>query len=80
MSERHVTTFTDAPEAYDGFGTRTAEILPRHTRKGSVRRVETPERHVEWQRQRYGSGLHLAASVERWDEIRDLISFPGRAD
>lgn len=65
-----VTTYTTAPECYDGFGTRTVDPEAGHLRGGTVvRRVETPSRHVEWQRQRYLSGYtYLVADEAKWRE------------
>lgn len=63
------TTFTSAPEDYDGFGTTTIRVAGINRRGQSVREVETPDSAVEWQRMRYGSGLHLAASVEEFAKL-----------
>ncbi len=62
------TTYTDAPDRYDGFGTRTVRIIGTMT-CGShagqpVREVQTPAEHVQWQRLRYMSGLNLACTAE----------------
>lgn len=82
--ERWLATYTDAPPDYDGFGTLTVAMLPWTTRRGIMRLVLTPERHAEWQRNRYGSGLYLAytsgervradkALQEHWDhDIEDI--------
>jgi len=67
-------TITDAPESYDGFGTCTIEYLGARTRRGPLRRVETPERHAEWQRMRYSSGLHVAMTPERFADVGDLVT------
>jgi hypothetical protein len=65
---RLVVTYTTAPVAYDGFGTETLAVVG--TLKGKeVRKVDTPEQHVEWQRQRYGSGLHYALSQAQFDDL-----------
>jgi hypothetical protein len=69
-------TVTDAPESYDGFGTETIETLGM-TKKGPVRKVDTPEVSVDWQRQRYASGLYLYCSLAQWEEIKDLILIEG---
>lgn len=54
-----VTYFTDAPEAYDGFGTRTLDIVG--MRRGNFfREVAIPAEHVDWQTSRYASGLYVA--------------------
>ncbi len=64
----NVTTYTTAPETYDGFGTETVAPVAGHTSRGTpVRRVETPAVHAEWQRQRYYSGvIYLVATEEDW--------------
>ncbi len=56
-----ILTYTDAPVDYDGFGTRTLRVVGTGPR-GSVRLVETPDLHLEWQRARYASGMYLSAS------------------
>ncbi len=53
-------TYTDAPTDYDGFGTETVEVLDIKTRRGMVRKVQTPKEHVGWQRGRYGSGMYYS--------------------
>lgn len=67
---KEVLTFTNAPESYDGFGTRTLKPIVGIDRQGKpVRLVSTPLEHYEWQRMRYRSGLYLAASPEEWGEL-----------
>jgi hypothetical protein len=46
---------TNAPEAYDGFGTYTLDYLP-----GGYRRVSVRDEHRYWQEMRYRSGLYAA--------------------
>lgn len=65
-------TVTDAPEAYDGFGTRTVEILGQ-LRGKPLRLVETPEDHVEWQRGCYLSGMYLASNREDFEKMLPLL-------
>lgn len=67
-----MTTYTDAPEDYDGFGTETVKVIGK-TRRGMVRMVETPQEHVEWQRLRYASGMYLYASAA---ELPRLLETP----
>jgi hypothetical protein len=53
------TLFTDAPEAYDGFGTVTLEIVGKTTRPRAglpVRKVRVEIDHRDWQLNRYDSG------------------------
>lgn len=68
MSKR-IMTFTDAPVAYDGFGTKTIRVLGKRRGK-EVRIVETPEEHAQWQRDRYASGLYFAFDRRMWDEYK----------
>jgi hypothetical protein len=66
-------TYTDAPAAYDGFGSETLSLAGR-TDRGPVRKVETPSEHAEWQRQRYASGNYLsAAEGVEWDRCKSLV-------
>lgn len=59
---------TDAPVAYDGFGTMTVA-------DSSERYVLVPEIHAEWQVQRYLSGLHLAEWSDALDaeQLRQIL-------
>ena len=68
-----VLTYTDAPTDYDGFGTTTVREVGRTTRGATVRLVSTPPEHMQWQRDRYASGLHLYADENRWSEISDAL-------
>ncbi len=49
---------TDAPKAYDGFGTITVMEW------GSTRIVGIRTAHCEWQLMRYTSGLHKVETLE----------------
>jgi hypothetical protein len=63
-------TWTTAPVDYDGFGTMTIDgNVGMHCDK-PLRKVTTPRRHVQWQRDRYGSGLHAALDEAGWGELR----------
>jgi len=64
-----VRTYTSAEPYYDGFGTRTLPFKGQTDWGQEVRLVETPAPHVEWQRARYASGLHLAFSQTEWDAM-----------
>jgi hypothetical protein len=68
-----VTRYTSAPEAYDGFGTRTIALtdweLPKSHHR--VRQVEIEAEHLEWQTSRNSSGLHVTlteAQFREWQE------------
>lgn len=51
--------YTSAPEAYDGFGTKTLAVVGRDRQSGNpVRKVAVENDHMDWQTQRYGSGMH----------------------
>ena len=71
-------TYTTAPEVYDGFGTTTIRIIGLFDGK-PVRLVETPPEHVDWQRCRYASGMHLGASEEEWPRCIGSWFVPERA-
>jgi hypothetical protein len=58
------TTYTTAPADYDGFGSETVRVLGCFNDK-PLRQVETPLEHVQWQRDRYGSGLYPAFTEEQ---------------
>ncbi len=69
-------TWTDAPTAYDGFGTITIEVvslIDSPMGKRPVRKVETPRENVEWQRSRYASGGYLSASMEELPRVQWLF-------
>lgn len=71
-----IRTWTDAPAEYDGFGTKTVQVVGR-TARGTVRIVETPVGHVTWQRGRYDSGMYLSCDADRWLAIRDYVLLTG---
>jgi len=75
LAEREVPTehtYTTAPASYDGFGTETLAVVG--TLDGQpVRHVTTPVEHVEWQRQRYGSGNYRPYTQA---EFTELIQYP----
>ncbi len=53
--------YTTAPEAYDGFGTVTLELLPTLHNRGSdkpFRKVEIQDEALGWQIARYESGMY----------------------
>lgn len=65
----NVPIYTTAEEIYDGFGTQTIRKVGKTKRNQIVRMVETPPQHVEWQRARYASGLHLAIDQHQWEDL-----------
>lgn len=73
-AEPRIVTYTTAPAEYDGFGTRIEQVMG--TYNGHImRRVTTPERHVRWQRDRYGSGLFSSWSEQDWQQVQGEIWF-----
>lgn len=73
--EMHRFYYTTAPEAYDGFGTKTVEAAWTWVSKSNgarkpVRKVSIPYEHFEWQSMRYGSGLHPTWTEEQFQEER----------
>ena len=69
-----IRTYTEAPEDYDGFGTRTLEPNVGTVTCGihagrPVRMVSTPLEHLAWQRARYSSGMYLSASQEQFESL-----------
>lgn len=69
--------YTSAPEAYDGFGTKTITENAFVSSKGQpVRLVETNPVHTDWQQMRYSSGLHLCVPESDVAEYLDLALFP----
>lgn len=64
-----VIRITDAPEAYDGFG--TVELTPwkfESRRARSYRKVQIQNEHLDWQRNRYSSGLYVCLPEETFAE------------
>lgn len=76
-----VVTYTTAEEAYDGFGTQTEAIVGKTDRGKTIRKVTTPARHVNWQRMRYGSGLHMAIDETEFQKLVDygMVTLEGNA-
>ena len=69
-----VNLITSAPEALDGFGTRTVEHLPYRSRakRAQYRLVAIRADVVDWQAARYSSGQHTAlppGEFETWVEL-----------
>jgi len=63
---------TNAPEPYDGFGTRTIEVLPLVPARGRppYRRVAIRSDALNWQTQRYQSGLYPVLDEQTFAEWR----------
>jgi len=67
--EAQTITYTTAPADYDWFGTHTIEIAGKDSRGRDVRKVSGPTSRVQAQRDRYGSGLHMAVDQTEWDKL-----------
>jgi hypothetical protein len=81
QQEAWPTYWTNAPAAYDGFGTATIETteLVYEGRAGPYdhcfRRVRCDPAHLRWQCDRYASGLYVALTTDAWAE---WLLTPGR--
>lgn len=80
FTREYVVVVTDAPKDYDGFGTinvykfaSNVDIDGQITR-GDARMVLVVRDHLEWQRNRYFSGMHSAIvdGVEEAFSARDI--------
>lgn len=66
--------YTDASEAYDGFGTKTVEVTPYKTHRGdNVRKVELPITNQAWQSARYLSGNRSFMLENEFNTHKDTI-------
>ena len=67
-----VVRVTNAPEPYDGFGTHTIEVLPLVPAQGRppYRRVAIRSDALDWQTQRYQSGLYPVLDERTFAEWR----------
>ena len=67
-----VAAITDAPEAYDGFGTFTLETINDEADESSkiFRLVLIRTEHLQWQTGRYSSGLY-SCDHEAADRLTD---------
>lgn len=82
FTREYVAVVTDAPRAYDGFGTFTikdfgsnVDIEGQITR-GDARMVLVDREHLEWQRGRYYSDMH-SAIIDRVENVftqRDITN------
>ena len=66
-------TVTDAPLAYDGFGTITTTVLGVDKDDKIWRVVRTPSEHLTWQRMRYASGSNVVLGIHQVDDIAHLM-------
>ena len=63
-----VITYTSAPADYDWYYTTEIGVVGKDGRGLNVRKVSSPERHFEAQRDRYTSGLHFAIDEAEWEK------------
>ena len=68
----HRSYYTTAPEAYDGYGTKTVEQagtwVSGNGKRLPVRKVKIEHESFEWQVARYSSGLHSLMDEEQYRE------------
>jgi hypothetical protein len=67
--EQGVLIYTTAPVDYDGHGTVTQGIYGLDGRGREIRIAHAKAVHASWQRQRYASGLHMAADTMKIGEL-----------
>lgn len=68
-----VLCYTDAPAAYDGFGTTPIKLI-RQTRQGrDLRQVLILKTHLDWQANRYRSGLYVCLDQAKFNEMGDWL-------
>jgi disulfide oxidoreductase YuzD len=66
--------YTNAPEAYDGFGTKTIEITEYlDHRSKPVRKITIPESALEWQKNRNASGNNSTLTEAEFEQYKDTI-------
>lgn len=68
QSKDVVVRYTDAPTAYDGFGTFTFEMMEKKTNRGQFRAVMILKEHLLWQESRYGSGMFVSLNYNKYFE------------
>lgn len=65
---------TSAPEAYDGFGTKTLRIAGTDVKNGNpVREIRVEGQHYDWQTSRYASGNY--PYTNEWVNFPDYVSY-----
>lgn len=70
-AETEELTITTAPRDYDYGQTWTVETVGLDKRGREIRVVATPTGYpTEYQRGRYGSGLHMAVSPSEWEKVK----------
>jgi len=61
--------YTTAPEAYDGFGTRTLEEVVGYDREKPIRKIAVQKQHYGWQEARNGSGMFPLFTEQKFAEF-----------
>ncbi len=61
--ENYTLIHTSAPVGYDGFGTKIVKSFSGDINGKLLRAVMIENKHLEWQTQRYMSGLHEAIGI-----------------
>lgn len=61
--------FTTAPEDYDGFCTETVQQVGETKRGKPIRLVRIDGNALDWQSNRYFSGLHGCWNFKEWTEM-----------
>lgn len=67
--ERRAFTYTTAPADYDWFDSSTVRVVGHDKRGRPIRLVSSDPKHVQSQRERYMSGLHMAADDTEWEKL-----------
>jgi hypothetical protein len=66
--------YTNAPEAYDGFGTKTIEITDYlDQRKKPIRKISIPESAITWQKNRNSSGINITLDETEFEKFKDTM-------
>lgn len=64
FEDEYTAFMTNSPRVYDGFSTFTLHEIPNPDKFELPRLILIAERDIEWQRGRYGSGLHTMKECE----------------
>ena len=71
VAEKQHIRYTTAPDSYDGFGTTSAKTDFKDNRERHYRCVKIKDDALEWQLNRYGSGLHTALDQHMFKAERE---------
>ena len=71
---KEIIFYTNAPESYDGFGTRTIEITDfLDQRKNPIRKISIPESAITWQKNRNSSGMNITLDETEFEKFKDTM-------